>query len=186
MKTLTKAMVTTVAAGAMAATAATPALAQHDRHRDNDSISAGEVIAGALVIGGIAAVAAAADNDRDYRGGRYNDYNRRGYYAGYGSPRQAVSQCVAAAERNANRYTWGRADVTDIRRVDRVRGGYTVDGRIAVQNGRYRDGRRYGNGWGNDYRGWNDNLRGYDAGRFSCDYRNGRVVNVDYRGIRRL
>lgn len=186
MKTWTKAMLGTVAAGAMAASAATPALAQHHRDRDNDGISAGEVIAGALVIGGIAAIAAAADNDRDgryYRGGRY--YDRRGY-SGYGNPRQAVSQCVAAAERNARRYTWGRADVTDIRRVDRIRGGYRIDGRIAVQNGRYRDGRRYGNGWGNDYRGWNDNLRGYDAGRFSCEVRRGRVVNVDYSGIRRL
>ncbi len=80
----------------------------------------------------------------------------------------------------------GRADVTDIRRVDRTRSGYRVDGRIAVQNGRYNDGRRYGTGWGNDYRGWNDNLRRYDAGRFSCDVRYGRVVNVDYSGIRRL
>jgi hypothetical protein len=196
MMTLTKAMVGTVAAGAMAVSAASPALAQHDRHRDNDGISAGEVIAGALVLGGIAAVAAAADNDRDdryydrdgrnYRDGRYRDYNRRGYGYGSGNPRQAVSQCVAAAERNASRYTWGRADVTDIRRVDRIRGGYIIDGRIAVQNGRYRDGRRYGNGWGNDYRGWNDNLRGYDAGRFSCEVRRGRVVNVDYSGIRRL
>ena len=99
MKTLTKTMVCTMAALAMAASAASPALAQHDRHRDNDGISAGEVIAGALVIGGIAAMAAAADNDRDdrYRDGRYNDrdgrYNdRRGY--GYGiSPRDAVTQC---------------------------------------------------------------------------------------------
>ena len=204
MKTLTKTMVCTMAAGAMAASAASPALAQHDRHRDNDGISAGEVIAGALVIGGIAAVAAAADNDRDdrYRDGRYNDrdgryrdgrnndrdgrYNdRRGY--GYGiSPRDAVTQCVAAAERNATRYSRGSAEVTDIRRVERIRGGYNIDGRIAVQNGRYRDGRRYGMGWGNDYRGWNDNLRGYDAGRFRCEVRLGRVVDVDYTGLRRL
>jgi len=191
MKTLTKTVVSTMAAGAMAATVATPALAQH--HRDNDGIGAGEVIAGALVIGGIAAVAAAADNDRDgryydrdYRDGRYDDYNRRGYGYGSGNPRQAVSQCVAAAERQASRYTWGRADVTDIRRVDRIRGGYIIDGRIAVQNGRYRDGRRYGTGWGNDYRGWNNNLRGFDAGRFSCEVRHGRVVDVDYSGIRRL
>jgi hypothetical protein len=186
MKTLTKAMVGTVAAGAMAVSAATPALAQHNRHHDNDGISAGEVIAGALVIGGIAAIASAANNDRDgryYRDGRYDD--RRGY-SGYGNPRQAVSQCVAAAENNARRYTRGRADVTDIRRVDRIRGGYQIQGRIAVQNGRYNDGRRYGNGWGNDYRGWNDNLRGYDAGRFTCNVRNGRVVNLDYSGIRRL
>jgi hypothetical protein len=34
------------------------------RDRDNDGISAGEVIAGALVIGGIAAIAAAADRSQ--------------------------------------------------------------------------------------------------------------------------
>lgn len=199
MKTLTKALVGTVAAGAMAVTAASPALAQHDRHRNNDGIGAGEVIAGALIIGGIAAVAAASSNsrgdryyDRDgsyYRGGRYDDdYGRRGYGHGYnsGNPRQAVSQCVAAAERDASRYSRGRADVTDIRRVDRIRGGYVIHGRIAVQNGRYGDGRRHGYGWDNDYRGWNSNLRGYDAGRFSCEVRHGRVVDVNYSGIRRL
>lgn len=194
MKTLTKAMVGTVAAGAMAVSAATPAFAQRDRdhHRDNDGISAGEVIAGALVLGGIAAIASAADNDRDGRyydrDGRYDGYDRRGYDYRYGggNPRQAVNQCVVAAERNASRYTWGRADVTDIRRIDRIRGGYQIDGRIAVQNGRYRDGRRYGYGWGTDYRGWNNSLRGFDAGRFSCVVRYGRVVDVDYSGIRRL
>ena len=219
MKTLARTVVSTMAAGALAASAATPALADDRRDRDNDGISTGEVVAGALILGGIAAVAASADNDRDGRyndrdgryndrddryndrdgryndrdgryydrDGRYNDNDRRGYGYGYGmSPRQAVTQCVAVAERNANRYTRGRADVTDIRRVERIRGGYNIDGRIAVQSGRYRDGRRYGFGWGNDYRGWNDNLRGYDAGRFRCEVRLGRVVDVEYTGIRRL
>jgi len=201
MKTLSKAMVGTVAAAAMALSAATPAFALHGADRDNDGISAGDVIAGALVIGNIAAVAAAADDDRGDRyyrdgrygrDGRYDDFNRRGYDDGYGyrhgggNARQAVSQCIAAAERDASRYTWGRADVTDIRRVDRIPGGFQIDGRIAVQNGRYRDGRRYGYGWGSDYRGWNSNLRGFDAGRFSCEVRHGRVVDVDYSGIRRL
>jgi hypothetical protein len=56
-----------------------------------------------------------------------------------------------------------------------------------VQNGRYRDGRRYGNGWGNDYRGWNDNLRGYRRRQVQLRGAPGRVVvNVDYSGIRRL
>lgn len=187
MKTITKALVGTVAAGAMTVTAVAPAAAQSRDHRDRDGISAGEIIAGALVIGGIAAIASASSRDsrydRDYRDGR-------GYGNYYGNPRSAVEQCVNAAERNANRHSWGgRADVTDIRDVDRTRYGYKVKGRIAVnQMGRdwRRGDQRYGRGWDNDYRGWNDRYAGYDAGKFTCEVRNGRVVDVDYSGIRGL
>lgn len=197
MKTLSKATakgaIATVVAGALAISSATPALA--DR-RDNDGISAGDVIAGALVIGGIAAVAAAASRDdgysRDYR------YDRAGYGGDYrydrdrgwrGSPRRAIEQCVYAAERNASRYSYGRADVTDIRQVRETRNGYEVRGRIAV-NSMGRDWRRgdghYGRGWGGDYRGWNASLRGYDAGSFKCKIERGRVVDIDFSGIRGL
>ena len=188
MKTITKALVGSVAAGAMAMAAAAPAQAQwRDRDRDydrrGDGIDVGDVIAGALIIGGIAAVASAAGRNRGYGYG-YDDY--RGYDRGYyraGNPRQAVEQCVYAAERNASRYSWGgRAEVTDIRNIDRRRDGYTVRGRIAV-NTRSNNWRR---GWDNDWRGWNDNYRGYDAGRFRCDVRYGRVVDLDYSGIRGL
>ena len=186
MKTITKALVGTVAAGAMAMTAATPAQAQwRDRDRDRGGIDAGDIIAGALIIGGIAAVASAAGRNRGYG---YDDgyvYEGRGYdrYDRAGNPRQAVEQCVYAAERNASRYSYGGgAQVTDIRNIDRRRDGYTVRGRIAV-NTRSNNWRR---GWGNDYRGWNDNYRGYDAGRFTCDVRYGRVVDLDYSGIRGL
>jgi hypothetical protein len=205
MKTLSKALakgtVATVAAGAMAVSAASPAYADH---RDRDGISAGDVIAGALVIGGIAAVASAAskgNRDYDYRydRSRYDDRydrsgydNRYGYGHGYsyrGNPRQAVEQCVHATERSAGRYSYGRADVTDIREVRNTRYGYEVRGRIAV-NGMGRDWRRgdtyYGRGWDNDYRGWNNNHRGYDSGRFSCRIERGRVVDIDIDGIRGL
>jgi hypothetical protein len=185
MKAITKALVGTVAAGAMVVGSATPALAQsRDRHRDHDGIDAGDVIAGALIIAGIAGVAAAAsDNDRYdgryYNGGRYD--NR--YYNRAGDSRQAVEQCVYAAERNASRYSYGgRSQVTDIRKIDRKRDGYTVKGRIAV-NTRSNEWRR---GWGNDYRGWNDNYRGYDAGKFTCKVRYGQVVDLDYSGVRGL
>ncbi len=191
MKTLTKALakgtIATVAAGAMVMGTATPALAQH-RDRD-DGIDAGDIIAGALIIGGIAAVASAVGRDRGYNDGyvyergRYNDrYYNDGYYNA-GSSRQAVEQCVQAAERNANRYSYGgRSQVTDIRDIDRKRDGYTVKGRIAV-NTRNANWQR---GWGNDYRGWNNNYRGYDAGSFTCKVRYGRVVDLDYSGIRGL
>src|SRR5690606_12515591 len=126
----------------------------------------------------IAAVASAASRDRYDRYDRYD----RGYRGG-GSARSAVEQCVYAAERNASRYSWrGGAKVTDIRKVDRKRDGYKVKGRIAV-NTRNADWRR---GWGNDWRGWNNRYSGYDAGRFTCDVRYGRVVDLDYSGIRGL
>jgi hypothetical protein len=174
MKTITKALVGTVAAGAVAMASATPAMA-----RDNDGISAGEVIAGALIIGGIAAVAAASDND-NYRYSRYD----RGYrHNRAGDPRSAVQQCVNAAERNASRYSWGgRAKVTDIRDVDAKRDGYRVKGRIAVNTRNH----NWRNGWGNDWRGWNNRYSGYDSGRFTCEVRYGRVVDLDYSGIRGL
>jgi hypothetical protein len=192
MKTITKALakgtIATVAAGAMAMGSASPAAA-----RDRDGgISTGEVIAGALILGGIAAVVAASDNDRD----RYGDYNygdyRRGYGNGYGADtsRNAVEQCVYAAERSASRYSYGgAANVTDIRTVKRTRDGYTVRGRIAVnQMGRnWRAGdRTYGRGWDGDYRGWNNRYRGYDSGNFTCKVRYGRVADLDFSGIRGL
>src|SRR3546814_7409467 len=80
MEKLTRIVVGTVAAGAMAAATASPALA-----RDHSGIAAGDVIAGALVIGGIAAVAAAASNDNRYDYGYGRDYrDRYGYGRGVG------------------------------------------------------------------------------------------------------
>src|SRR5690606_41299842 len=97
MKSFSKALIGTVAAGAMAMGAASPAQAQwRDRDR-NDGIDAGDIIAGALIIGGIAAIASAAGNDR----GRNDRYDRN--YRGADNSRQAVEQCVYAAERNAGR-----------------------------------------------------------------------------------
>lgn len=196
MKTITKALVGTVAAGAVAMSSASPAFA---RDRDN-GISTGEVIAGALILGGIAAVVASNNNDNDRYDSRYDDRygdynygdNRRGYGNGYnaGNSRYAVEQCVSAAERGAGRYAYrGNVDVTDIRSVSRTRDGYNVRGRIAVnQMGRdWRSGdRRYGNGWNNDYRGWNNRYRGWDSGSFTCKVRYGRVADLDYSGIRGL
>ena len=185
MKTLSKAIIGSTAAGAMALAGATPAFA---RHHDDDGIDAGDVIAGALIIGGIAAIASAASKDRrdgyyydrDYRDGRYYDrydrYDRRG-----GSARAAVERCVHAAERDARRAGFRRADVTDIRDVDRRHGGFRVKGRIAVDTGHHHG--RYGRGWGNDYRGWRGDMRGWDSGRFTCDIRHGRVHNIGYSGI---
>lgn len=178
MKTISKALVGTVAAGAMALASATPAMAQ-DRYRDRDrGIDVGDIIAGALVIGGIAAVAGSIGNDR-YRGGTYGEpyygdrYNDRYGYRYGGDPRQAVEQCVRAAERGARSY--GRAQVTDIRDIDRNRYGYRVKGTVIVNE--------RGGGWGRDY-DYRYSGRNYDRGRFTCDVQGGRVVGLDYSGLR--
>ena len=172
MKTISKALVGTVAAGAMALATASPAMAQ-DRYRDRDGggISAGDIIAGALVIGGIAAVAGSIGKDRGYRGTYGEPYYNNGYgYNSYGNPRQAVQQCVNAAQRGA----YG-ARVTDIRDVDQKRYGYRVKGTVIVNE--------RGSGWGRDYN-YRYSGRNYDQGRFTCDVQGGRVVGLDYSGLR--
>lgn len=178
MKTFTKAVAGTVAATAMTLSAMAPATAQDRRHNDGarDSVRPGEVIAGALIVGGIAALAANS-NDRDHR-----DFRDRRFAPV--NPRTAVDQCVRAAERGASRFN---GDVTDVRNVRQTRNGYEVRGRIAVKTfqGQWRGRGQYGNGWGNDMRGWNNNLRGYDAGTFTCTYERGRTY-VNYNGIRGL
>ena len=174
-KTITKGALGTVAAGAMALASATPAAAS-DRHRDR-GIDAGDVIAGAVIIGGIAALAGAFDNDRDdrYRDRRYRDrrYDDRYAYRGRGAGQRAVERCVRAAENQARRFGGYRyADVTEIRDVDRTRYGARIKGRIQVEGFR---GRGYG--YGN---------RGYDQGRFTC-YLDGRGrPQVEFSGIRGL
>lgn len=174
MKILTKTLVGTVAAGAMAMTSAAPAFA-----RDRDKgISTGEVIAGAVILGGIAAILSSSGNkdrhyrDRNYRGydNTYNrgyDRNSRYHNVGYnnGNGRAAVERCVRAAERDARRGGYRYANVTQIRDVDSTRYGWRVKGRIDVQGAR-------------GYRG--------DSGKFTCDLSRGRVVDVDFSSVRGL
>ena len=81
--------------------------------------------------------------------------------------RSAVGQCVNAVERGTSRY--GRTDVTQVTGIDRKRDGYKVKGRVVVTDG-WRG--RYGRGGS------------YDKGKFSCDVRYGRVVDVKYSGLR--
>lgn len=169
MKNLTKALVGTVAAGAMAVSTASPALA-----KDRDGgIGAGEVIAGALVIGGIAAVAAAASkNKRDKYGYGRDRRSKRGHHygRGYGMSRdRAVQRCINAAERDASRYGYGRADVTRITKVRHKHGGFNVKGRIVVNS---------------RHHGWHHS--GYDKGKFSCKIRYGRIADLNFSGIRGL
>jgi hypothetical protein len=180
MKILTKSLLGAGAAAAALVTVAAPAQAQrYERHdRDRDGISAGEVIAGAVVLGGLAAVIASADNDRYDRDGY--DYRRGGYNNGYnnnrnGGSRAAINRCVTQVENWASRYS--RADVTQIRDIDRTRYGYRVQGNLVVQDGwRGRNNDRYDRYDRDNRYGYN---RGYDRGRFTC----GRVVDIDYKGL---
>jgi hypothetical protein len=163
-----------VAATALTAATATPAMA--DDHRDR-GIGAGEIIAGAVVIGGIAALAGAfdgdrgrdrydyRDRDRDYRYDRGDRYDRGRF--GFGGPRNAVERCVRAAENQARRFGGYRyADVLDVRDIDRTRDGFRVRGRIEVGGG---------------FRG-----RGNDRGNFTCRFDGRGAPFVDFSGIRGL
>tara|TARA_R100001244_G_scaffold71741_2_gene57989 strand:- start:21269 stop:21796 length:528 start_codon:yes stop_codon:yes gene_type:complete len=170
MNKLNKALVGTAAAAAMAVSA-TPAMAR-DGHKGGPS--AGEVIAGVAIIGAIAAIASSSNRDRDYRdthyrGDRYGNDRYAETRFGYGyrqiGQRQAVNRCVRAAERGAT-YR-GRANVTDIRDIDRTRYGYRIKGRILVEQGRD----RYRRG-------------GYtDKGNFTCYIEGNRVSDVRYSGL---
>lgn len=167
-KTIAKGAFGTVAAGAMALASATPAMA--DDRRDRGGIGAGEVIAGALVIGGIAALAGAFDGDRnDFRDRRFDNrrFAHNGGFANVG-PRRAINRCVRAAERQARRFGgWRFADVTQIRDVDRTRFGFRIRGRMEVQgNPAFR--------------------RNFDRGRFTCRFDGRGRPFVDFDGIRGL
>ncbi|MEE4316369.1 hypothetical protein [Erythrobacter dokdonensis] len=158
----------TLAAGALAFASATPALADDHRDRDRGGIGAGEIIAGAVVIGGIAALAGAFDGDRD----RWDRRDRRGWRGdGFrgGGARGAVERCVRAAENQARRFGgWRFADVTEIRDVDRTRFGFRVQGRMVVEGSpRFRG-------------------RNFDRGRFTCRLDGRGAPRIDFDGIRGL
>lgn len=178
MNFMTKSLLGAGAAAAALVSVAAPAQARDRYDRNRDGISAGEIIAGAVVLGGLAAVIAAADNNRGYRDDRYRSSNNGYRYNYRAGSRMAVNQCVASVERWANGYS--RSDVTQIRDIERTRYGYRVRGNVVVQDG-WRDRNnngydrydRYGGGYG----------RGYDRGRFTCYVERGRVVDIDYKGL---
>jgi hypothetical protein len=190
---LTKNVLGAGAAAAALVGMSVPAQAR-DYGRDHDGISAGEVIAGAVILGGIAAVLSSKGGNDRYNDGyygdrddRYGDNYGRGYgYSNRGGSRQAVNQCIRGVENYSNRYD--RAKVTEIRDIERTRNGYKVKGNVVVRDGynnrdRYNDNDRYG------YRDRNYRSNGYESGynqgRFTCYVERGRVVDVDYKGLDR-
>ncbi len=186
MKPITKALAGTIAAGAMAVTSAAPAFAR-DRH--DNGIDAGDVIAGAVIIGGIAAILGSKNNRYRHNDGyRYRDRDYRPRYdQRRGNGRRAVEKCIRAVERDARRAGYRFADVTEIRDVDRERYGWEVKGRLVVDGQRgWRGNNRGYNHRGNYRNGYRGGYNNYDQGRFTCDVSRGRVVDIDYRGIRGL
>lgn len=188
-----KALVGAVAASAMAIVPMASASAQSGydyRDRDRGGISVGDIIAGAVVLGGIAAVAGSLGRNRgDYR---YDErYNRGGNYGYYnGNPRAAVEQCVNAANNDARSRGYRYAQVTQVRDVNdtnygwKIKGNLQVDGnRGSYNNGRY-DDYRYNNGYYNNGRYGDRYGYAQDSGSFTCWIDRGRVSRMDYSGIR--
>ena len=103
--------ITGLAAAALLASIASPADARRRHHRHHDDVDAGDVIAGAAVIGGIAAIASAIKEGR-----------RRKQDA-------AVDRCSGEAESR----TGGR--VAEIFHVGRRKGYYTVEGALDGETG---------------------------------------------------
>lgn len=104
------------------------------RHRDR-GIDAGDVLAGVLILGGIAAIANAAsnnDHDRDYRYDdppyrdrgepyRYRSYDSRSSEAG--AIGNAVDMCVSEIERGSER-------VESVDNASRTGEGWRISGRL--------------------------------------------------------
>lgn len=183
-----KAAISAALIASMAISAAPAAAQSRDYNRDRDGISAGEVIAGVVVLGGLAAILSSG-NDRDdryrddryYRDNRYNNDARYGYgydYRRYGGSRAAVNQCARAVERDSRRY--GRTQVTQITSIDRKRDGYRLKGEVVADLGRDRGS--YGRDPYNRGRYASDR---YDRGRFTCEVKYGRVQDVKISGLKR-
>ncbi len=160
-----------VCTAALAVTSVTPAMAApYNGHNQSRGIKAEEVIAGAVIIGGLAVILSAADNNDNYRNSRYDERYDDRYGNGrhdnvrYDNGRRNVEKCVRAAEGEALRY--GRnARVTDVREVDRYNGQVRVKGNVAVYS----------------------RHNGTQNNRFSCTVSHGRVqsVNIHKAGYNR-
>ena len=100
--------------------------------------------------------------------------------AGTLAPGESRSTTVRFVVNSRESKGWAR--VTDVTRIDRIRGGYEVRGRLVVEGernrGRWNGGYdRYGNNYdryGNDY----------DKGKFACVVRYGDVQDVRLSGLR--
>ena len=101
------------------------------RHRHGNGIDTGDVLAGVLILGGIAAIATAASNssrDRDndrYRepDSRYLDNDRESSSYQPSGLDRAADMCVREVERSE--------PVASVESVDRIASGWEVEGRLS-------------------------------------------------------
>lgn len=134
------------------------------RYRRHRGVSAGDVLTGVLILGGIAAVANAAKGSRDRyprRDTRYPD-PRRGDYR-YDDARgidRAVSMCVGEIERNA------RVETVDT--VNRNASGWSVSGSLY-------NGQPFSCSIGEDGR-----IEAIDYGQGDARYQSGDAEDRDY------
>lgn len=164
-----------LAAGALTFASASPVLADDFGERRGGP-SAGEVIAGVAVIGGIAALAGAFGRDQgraDWHDANWGSRNNWGGNWGHGfgrADRGLVERCARNAEIEARRRGgWRNARVTEIRNVDRTRdGGFRVRGALEVQGSPGFAGRNF------------------DRGRFNCFVDGRGRPFIEFGGIRGL
>lgn len=146
--------------------AISPAEARHRRHWDRDRVDAGDVIAGIVLIGAIAAIAGSGNKakerrerdadfrtdpprrDDDYRGAPEPQAGGQWVPGGNSLESRAVDACSWAAEGSLG----DEARVGQIDGVNRDGDGWRVTGSVAAPNAMPRD--------------------------FACTYRNGRVADV--------
>ena len=131
-----------LAAASVASLAATPAVAQGwgwggnwGGHRHHDHVDAGDIIAGVLIIGGIAAIASAASKSKrdrrndDYRG----DYprERQGGYTGNDNDQQWQQNggVDSAVNRCSNEVSRGSGRSVSVETINRDGDGWRVSGR---------------------------------------------------------
>ncbi|MFM5916357.1 MAG: hypothetical protein ACKOOL_02365 [Novosphingobium sp.] len=131
-----------LAVSAVASLAATPAAAQGwgwgggwGGHHHRDRIDAGDVIAGVLIIGGIAAIASAAskgkrDRRDDDRRGDYPREDQRGYYGNDGGQQWQQNGSVdSAVNRCSNEVSRGSGRNVDVQSINRDGDGWRIEGR---------------------------------------------------------
>ena len=170
MNKFSKLSVGAAAAAFMTVSLAAPANAQYydrsyrDYGRYNRGISAGDIITGVAVLGGIAAITSALGRDGRY-GSRYRD-----------DYRTAVNSCAYEAERAGR----GRVSITDIDR--RSNYSYRVRGTIDAGSGYGYDDRGYDNRYGR----YDDRYGRYDNRYGNYDSRYGNYDNRYYGQTRRL
>ena len=119
-------------------------------HRHHDHVDGGDVVAGVIVVGILAAILASSSKKKHDRDGGYNA--PRGNIT---SEDAAVDACAIATEAQAGQ----RASVRDITQVDRNADGFEVEGVVEQRAG------------------WRNN-RDTERRRFTCSVRYGAVDHV--------